>query len=51
MVDFTFSSAMHFVTLMSPYLLAFFFLMVSIFNQNIKGFIYIGGALIEVLFG
>ena len=46
MVDFTFSSAMHFVTLISPYLLAFFFLMVSIFNQNIKGFVYIGGALI-----
>ena len=46
MIDFTFSSAMHFVTLMSPYLLAFFFLMVSIFNQNIKGFVYIAGALI-----
>ena len=49
MIDFTFSSAIHFVTIISPFLLSFFLLLISIFNQNIKGFIYLAGVLLGSL--
>lgn len=40
---------MHFLTLSSPFFLVFFFIMNSIVNSNIQGFIYLTG--IFILFG
>ena len=39
------SSILQLVSFISPVLLGFFMFMISIFNQNVKGFIYIAGVL------
>lgn len=42
----TFTNLFTFFGAISPALLTFFLLMVSLFNQNAKGFVYIGGILL-----
>ena len=42
------STILQLVSFISPILLGFFMFMISIFNQNIKGFIYIAGALVAL---
>ena len=39
------SSILQLISFISPVLLGFFMFMISIFNQNVKGFIYIAGVL------
>ena len=45
-LDFNLGTAVHFITILSPFFLAFFMLLISLFNQNVKGFIYLGGVLL-----
>tara|TARA_Y100000768_G_scaffold206226_1_gene155423 strand:+ start:16984 stop:17598 length:615 start_codon:yes stop_codon:yes gene_type:complete len=42
----SFNNYLHFFSLISPYLLAYFMVMLSLFNQDIKGLIYLAGVLI-----
>ena len=44
-----FSNIMHFFAAISPILLTFFLVMISIFNSDIKGLVYLGGILIASL--
>lgn len=48
-IQLTFSNLLHFFSLISPILLSFFLVSSSIFNQNVKGYIYLGGVLIASL--
>ena len=45
----TFTNIFSFFGAISPALLTFFLLMVSLFNQNAKGFVYIGGILVATV--
>ena len=45
----TFTNIFTFFGAISPALLTFFLLMVSLFNQNAKGFVYIGGILLATV--
>ena len=47
-IDFTFYNLFMLVATMSPLLIGFFMLMVSIMNENIKGLVYIAGALLAL---
>ena len=42
----TFSNIFQFVSALSPLLIGFFLVMTSVFNQNIRGIVYLGGVLI-----
>ena len=44
-----FSNIMQFFAAISPILLVFFLVMISIFNSDIKGMVYLGGILIASL--
>ena len=45
----SFSNLLQFFAAISPLLLAFFLVMISIFNQDLKGLVYLGGVLIASL--
>ena len=45
----TFTNLLTFFGAVSPALLTFFLLMVSLFNKNAKGFVYIGGILLATV--
>ena len=45
-IDFNLGTTVHFITILSPFFLAFFMLLISLFNRNVKGFIYLGGILL-----
>lgn len=45
-IQITFSNMMRFASLLAPVLLVFFFIMLSILNQDIKGLIYVAGLLL-----
>lgn len=45
----SFSNLLQFFSAISPLLLAFFLVMISIFNQDLKGLVYLGGVLIASL--
>ena len=45
----TLTNVLTFFGAISPALLTFFLLMVSLFNQNAKGFVYIGGILVATV--
>jgi hypothetical protein len=47
---FTFTNIFQFFSTISTFLLVFFVVMISIFNQSIKGIIYLGGLLIATFF-
>tara|TARA_A200000113_G_scaffold224502_1_gene242557 strand:- start:457 stop:1062 length:606 start_codon:yes stop_codon:yes gene_type:complete len=42
----TFSNIFQFLSALSPLLIGFFLVMTSVFNQNIRGIVYLGGVLI-----
>ena len=44
-----FSNILHFFSTISPILLSFFLVMISLFNTDIKGLVYLGGILIASL--
>ena len=48
-IDLTLSNIFQFFSFLAPTLLIFFLFMSSLFNQNIKGLIYIAGILISLL--
>ncbi len=45
MIQLTLSNMMEMFSAFAPFMLAFFLIMSSIFNQNIKGFVYLAGVL------
>jgi hypothetical protein len=45
-IDFNLGTTVQFITILSPFFLAFFMLLISLFNKNVKGFIYLGGVLL-----
>ena len=45
-IDLTLSNVLQFFSFISPTLLVFFLLMSSLFNQNLKGLVYLAGALL-----
>jgi len=45
-IDFNLGTTVHFIMILSSFFLAFFMLLISLFNQNVKGFIYLGGVLL-----
>ena len=44
----TFTNVFRFISYITPLLLIFFMIMISVFNQDIKGLIYLGGILIAI---
>lgn len=48
-LQFTITNVLQFASFISPFILGFFLVMSSIFNQDIKGFIYLGGVLISTI--
>lgn len=48
-LQFTMTNIFQFGAFISPFLLGFFLIMSSIFNQDIKGFIYLAGVLISTI--
>ncbi len=48
-LQFTITNILQFGAFISPFLLGFFLIMSSIFNQDIKGFIYLAGVLIATI--
>ena len=48
-LQFTMTNIFQFGAFISPFLLGFFLVMSSIFNQDIKGFIYLAGVLISTI--
>jgi len=48
-IQLNFSNALELFSLISPFLLGFFLVLSSLFNQNLKGFVYLAGVLIAVV--
>lgn len=48
-MNFTPMNVLQFYTAISPFLLGFFMIMVSVFNQDIKGLVYLGCVLLSTL--
>lgn len=48
-MDLTFTNLFQFISIISPFLLGFFLIMISIFNQDIKAFVYLGGILFATI--
>ena len=48
-IQYNFSNMLELFSVMSPFLLVFFLIMSSIFNQNLKGLVYLAGLLIAVV--
>ena len=49
-MSFTFSNILQFFSAISSILLAFFMIMISLFNQDVKAIIYLAGAFIAYIF-
>lgn len=45
-IDITLATAFNYISLLSPIFIAFFMILISLFNRNVKGFIYLGGILL-----
>lgn len=43
------TNLLHFISILSPFLLTFFLVMSSIFNQSLKGLVYLAGILIAAI--
>ena len=43
------TNLLHFISILSPFLLGFFLVMSSIFNQDLKGLVYLAGILIACI--
>jgi hypothetical protein len=48
-MQFNFTNLFQFISVISPFLLGFFLIMMSAFNQDIKAFVYLGGLLLATL--
>jgi hypothetical protein len=48
-IQLNFSNVFELFSLMAPLLLGFFLIMSSLFNQNLKGLVYLAGVLIAVV--
>ena len=48
-IQFKFSNMLELFSIMSPFLLGFFLVLSSLFNQNLKGLVYLAGILIAVV--
>lgn len=48
-MELTFTNLFQFLSLISPFLLGFFLIMTSVFNQDIKAFVYLGGILFATI--
>jgi hypothetical protein len=48
-IELTISNVLQFFSFISPLLLGFFLLMTSLFNQNLKGLVYLAGILIAMI--
>jgi hypothetical protein len=48
-MDLSLSNVFHFISAISPLLLGFFLVMTSIFNQDLKGFVYLAGILFATI--
>jgi len=48
-MELNFKNVFGFISTVSPILLGFFMLMISVFNQNVKGLIYLAGTIIAIL--
>lgn len=48
-IELTFTNIFQFIAALSPLILGFFMIMISIFNQDIKGLIYLAGILITTI--
>lgn len=46
----TIENVLHLFSFISPFLLAFFLFMTSLFNQNLKGLVYLSGVLMSTIF-
>jgi len=45
-IELTFSNILQLISVLSPILIAFFMIMLSFMNQNVKGLVFIAGALL-----
>ncbi len=48
-IHLTFTNIMQLFSLIAPLLLGFFLIMLSLFNQSLKGLVYLGGVLIAIV--
>ena len=48
-IEFNMTNILKYFSMVSPFLIAFFMVMISVFNSNFKGFIYLGGLAILLL--
>lgn len=48
-MEITLTNVFQFLSAISPLLLGFFMIMISIFNQDVKGLVYLGGILISII--
>ena len=48
-MDITLPNIFYFISSISPLLLSFFLVMASIFNQNLKGIVYLAGILLATV--
>jgi len=48
-IQLNFPNILELISLISPFLLGFFLVLSSLFNQNLKGFVYLAGILIAVV--
>jgi hypothetical protein len=48
-MDLTFTNLFQFISIISPFLLGFFLIMISVFNQDLKAFVYLGGLLLATI--
>ena len=46
-IEFTYTNILQFASFISPFILGFFLVMSSIFNQDLKGFVYLAGVLMS----
>tara|TARA_Y100000816_G_C26075960_1_gene566392 strand:- start:481 stop:1095 length:615 start_codon:yes stop_codon:yes gene_type:complete len=49
MIEFSFSNLLQVISFISPFMLGFFLVVSSLFNQDLKGLVYLAGALIATM--
>ena len=47
-IQLSITNVFRFISYITPVLLIFFMIMISVFNQDVKGLIYLGGVLITI---
>ena len=47
-IQLSITNVFRFISYITPVLLIFFMIMISVFNQDVKGLIYLGGVLIAI---